>query len=196
MKKTTDAILMASGHSRRFQGENKLLQIFNGKPLVWHTLSLVSQMDCFQTIAFVYHHPEVGKIAQEFPVKAIHNPNSAIGVCESIRLGVEASSADYYLFLTCDQPLLSSDILASLIQQAAPGCFVQPAYNGKPGNPVLFSSLYRQELLCLQPGERGRTVVQRHLNQLRTVPIKNPWALEDTDTPEKFAQLQEIALKI
>ena len=192
MKKTTDAILMASGFSRRFLGENKLLQIFNGKPLVWHTLSLVSQMNCFQNILFVYHHPEVGEIAKEFPVNAIYNPNSALGVCESIHLGVEAASADYYLFLTCDQPLLTPAIISSLLANAQPGCFVQPAYEGRPGNPVLFSNIHREELVRLEPGQRGRTVVERHPENLLTVPITDRWALEDTDTPEKFSTLQKI----
>lgn len=195
MNFTTDAILMASGFSKRFAGENKLLKLFKGKPLVWHTLSLVCGMNCFTKIWFVYHHQEVGEVAKEFPVQAVYNPQAALGACESIRLGVEASSAEQYLFLTCDQPLLTADVIAALLASAAPGAFVQPAYEGRPGNPVLFSAVYREELMRLAPRQRGRAVMERHQQNIITVPIASPWALEDADTPEKFALMQQIAEK-
>jgi CTP:molybdopterin cytidylyltransferase MocA len=55
---------MASGFSRRFAPENKLLVPFRGKPLARHTLDLVLGMDCFAGIFFVAACNEVAALAR------------------------------------------------------------------------------------------------------------------------------------
>jgi CTP:molybdopterin cytidylyltransferase MocA len=45
-----NAILMASGFSRRFGSANKLLATFRGKPLARHTLELACALDVFNRV--------------------------------------------------------------------------------------------------------------------------------------------------
>ena len=183
-----DAILLASGFSRRFQNGNKLLHNLKGRPLASYTLELVSSLPFFR-IHFVAANREVLRLAEAYPKSPImvqFNSNPARGQCESIRLGVEASSAEYYMFFVCDQPLLDQKTVNAVIEKAAPGKIVHPTFEGQPKMPSLFSNAFRNELLALADGENARSIKKRHPNALIEVPIKTKTPLQDVDTLQDF----------
>ncbi|MDR2535538.1 MAG: nucleotidyltransferase family protein [Treponema sp.] len=181
---TIDAILMASGFSKRFGNVNKLLLPFRGKALARHTLELVCGVPYFQRIFFIAAAEPVMSLAQDLPVRIIRNEHPEQGQGESIRLGVEASDAEYYVFFPCDQPLLDQDTLGKVLEARSTGCIVQPAFQGEGGSPALFSRTFREELLCLQPGESGRLIKQRHPMSIITVELSRPEPLLDIDNQE------------
>jgi molybdenum cofactor cytidylyltransferase len=200
------AILMASGFSKRFGAENKLLALFRGKALARHTLDLICGPelgpDCFYGIFFVAAEDAVLSLAAGLPLTPVRNGHPELGQRESIRLGLMAASSggpggteEYYLFFPCDQPLLDAATVHRIMAARRPGCMVQPCYRGEPGNPVLFSGIFREELLNLAQGERGRNVIGRHRERLITVeltespcpPPQNP--LVDIDDPKMLAVL-------
>lgn len=189
MSDTMDAILMASGFSKRFGGQNKLLQPFNGKPLACHTLELAANSGLFQNIFFITSEPRVAALGEGFPVTHIHNAQPHRGSCESIRLGVSRSNADYYMFFTCDQPLLSKSVLFRLSEARKKGYIVFPAYNNTPSSPNLFSAGYREALLALQDHQPARIIKDQHPDKLVCVPVQDPFTLFDIDTP---ADLEKI----
>jgi len=176
-----DAILMASGFSHRFGRDNKLLWKFQNKPLAVYTLELACALP-FHAIHFVAADPAVLALARPYPVRRHKNTRPARGKCESIRLGVLASDADFYMFFPCDQPLLDAETVLALLEKAAPGKIVFPFFDDTPSSPVLFSSVFRGELLALQDGEGGRAVKDRHPEALVPVPIKTGRPLTDIDT--------------
>ncbi|MDR1445732.1 MAG: nucleotidyltransferase family protein [Treponema sp.] len=202
-----DAILMASGFSRRFGGENKLLVPFRGKPLVRHTLELVSGIDCIKNVILVTSFDEVAsealKLSNLRSIKIIRNDHPERGQRESVRLGVEASSAAWYLFFPCDQPLLDTETVMRIIGAAkTEGRIIQPfsrhaMQNGpdgsgerRPGNPVLFSSSFREELLSLKEGEHPRDIKAGHPEAVYSIEVKNETALFDADDPETLLELE------
>ncbi|MDR0524243.1 MAG: NTP transferase domain-containing protein, partial [Spirochaetaceae bacterium] len=93
-KQDADAVLMASGFSKRFGRADKLLTLFRGKPLARHTLELVCGLGCFHEILFVTASPAVRELAEGLPVRVLWNEHPELGQNESIRLGVAASGAD------------------------------------------------------------------------------------------------------
>jgi molybdenum cofactor cytidylyltransferase len=213
------AILMASGFSKRFGERNKLLAPFRGKALARHTLDLVcgpdSGLDCFYRIFFVAAEDAVLALAEGLALTTIRNEHPERGQRESIRLGLAATGSEnpgdggnnsgasdkegpakaeeYYLFFPCDQPLLNAATVHRIVAVRRPGCIVQPRYRGEPGNPVLFSGAFREELLSLALGERGRNVISRHRESLIRLeltesprpPPQNP--LVDIDDPQTLA---------
>ncbi len=187
-----DAVLMASGFSRRFGEENKLLAPFMGKPLLHYPLTLLCNCGMFRTIFVVAHDHEVKQLAKQFPVTVLHNSHPQHGSGESVRLGVQASLADYYMFFPCDQPLLNKETIHTLIKQRKPACIVQPCYENRVGSPVLFSSFFREELCSLAQDEPPRNVLKRHPNALIQVALANEFPLLDVDTPEDLLHLAEI----
>lgn len=192
MLKRVDAILMASGYSRRFLAGDKLLQPFRGQPLAIHTLRLATAMEAFRRVLLVCADDMVAQLASAFAVEVIRNAHPERGQRESIRLGVAASDADGYLFFPCDQPLLDAATVQRVLQAGAEGGIAIPTWQGTPGAPALFSSAFREDLLHLRAGEGGKTVQTEHPGAVRMVPIENPWALMDVDTREDLRRLEEM----
>jgi molybdenum cofactor cytidylyltransferase len=215
---------MASGFSRRFGEENKLLVPFRGKPLAGYTLDLVMTlrhtpgaadrergMACFGAVFFVAADPAVIALAEDpdargrggSPAKTggpgcpafriIRNGAGERGQRESVRLGVSASAADYYLFFPCDQPFLDGDTVRRLLGARRRGRIVQPVFRGKPGNPVLFSADFREDLLSLGPGEHPRDIKKRYPGALITLDLADERPLIDIDDPETLRRLEQEA---
>ena len=71
MEDSLFAILMASGFSRRFGDENKLLVPFRDKPLARHTLDLVLSVRVWERVFFVCNliafKPQFQKLAVFLP---------------------------------------------------------------------------------------------------------------------------------
>ena len=187
---TYDAILMASGFSRRFGARDKLLQDFRGKPLALHTLLLVCGMPEFANVFFVAASPEVAKLAEGTRARVIRNNAPERGMCESIRLGAEASSAEFYCFFQCDQPLLDASAVRKLLAAAKPGAIAEPVAGGRRRSPSLFSKAFREELLSLRDGEGGSIIKERHGDAVVSVVFDDVAIFADIDTPEGLLQLE------
>ncbi|MDR2468654.1 MAG: nucleotidyltransferase family protein [Spirochaetaceae bacterium] len=187
-----DAILMASGRSRRFGAENKLLVPFRGKPLARHTLDLLAAHTAyFNQIFFITAEEAVRKLAEDMPViTQIHNSNPERGQRESIRLGALHAAAGYLMFFACDQALLDGATVLRLYAARKKGAICLPEYQGKTGSPALFSRTFRDELASLKEGERGKDVILRHLNACIHVPLESPVPLVDVDTREILHELE------
>ena len=189
MRDCVDAILMASGSSRRFGTKDKLLQLFRGKPLVEHTLSMLCGIEEINRIHFIYSSLEVGELVKKYPVNAIYNDHPERGICESIRLGVVAASAEFYLFVTGDQPMLDAATINEILLHKKAGCIVVPYHNGNPGSPVLFSELFREELIQLNDTETGRVIQRRNEKAVVSFEVGNAMALLDIDTENDLTHL-------
>ena len=191
----TAAILMASGFSRRFGSRNKLLVPFRGKPLAKYTLDLVLSLNFSGGIFFVVSSDDVAALAQDLPgVSVIKNNAPEKGLRESIRLGVEAAGnmdAAYYLFFHCDQPFLDAVTANSIFDKRGPGFIVEPRCRGMPGNPSLFSALFRDELISLEAGETPRIIKARHPEAVKIAEISNPLVFQDIDDEETMKRLEK-----
>src|SRR5262249_4639254 len=66
---------------------------------------------------------------------------------------------------------------------------VRPAYQGRPGNPVLFAATLLPELAAVAGDEGGRAVVRRHAAAVLLVAVDNPGVLQDVDTWESYRAL-------
>lgn len=189
-----DAILMASGFSKRFGNQNKLLFPFRGKPLALYTLELVCGMDAFDNVYFMWADEAVAHLAERLPVSSIHNLHPEYGSRESIRLGVSASSASYYMFFTCDQPLLDAGTIGLLLDARRPGCITVPSFEGKPGSPTIFSSAFRDALLTLGPGRHARDIKRACPDKIIDVPLPGPLPIFDLDTEQDIQRLEKTLM--
>ena len=186
------AILMASGFSERFGSLNKLLVDFRGKPLARYAIELAAGMNFPGGIFFIAASRDVAAMALDMKaVRVLKNNAPEKGLRESVRLGVEAAGTEpgYYLFFPCDQPFLDAATVQCVLDARAPGRIVEPRYDGRPGNPCLFSAAFRKELLSLNDGETPRLLKSRHPQALMGVEISNPLALEDIDDEESLKRL-------
>lgn len=204
MEDSLFAILMASGFSRRFGDENKLLVPFRDKPLARHTLDLVLSVRVWEGVFFVCADDRVAALALEAAaahdtplLKVIRNTAPEKGRRESVRLGVEAAPLrnaagnSYYAFFPCDQPFLDAATLGRILDARRPGCIVEGRFEGKPANPAVFSDFFRNELLTLKEGETPKHIKARHPDRIIPVELPRGLPLADIDSQE---DLREAAL--
>ena len=169
-------ILLASGFGRRF-GCNKLLYPYHGQAMYRYALDALLDLQKQEMgeeeirILLVTQYREIEEELKNLTV--IHNSQAEEGISASIRLGVAASGdADYYLFLSGDQPDLKSDTLRSFLQQSLQVCrssgktMASACAQGQPGQPTLFSSMWREELLALHGDQGGRRIMKKHPEQV------------------------------
>lgn len=189
---TIDAILMASGLSRRFPGGDKLLAPFRGAPLASHALHLYSGMGVFRRVILVCANRQVARLAQALPIDIVDNLRPELGQRESIRLGALASRADGLLFCPCDQPLMDEDTVSRIVAGGRAGRIAVPTCDGQPGAPVLFSRAFAGELMALADGETGKAIMARHPRAVDFIPVANPLAFCDVDTPDDLLSLEQM----
>ena len=98
---------------------------------------------------------------------------------------------DSALIMLGDQPMITSQVIDTLITayRATGKHIVAPLYGGKRGNPVLFDMSLFPELLEVTGDEGGRTVLERHPQELELVEMSDALANYDMDTWEAYQQL-------
>ena len=180
-------IYMASGNARRF-GSNKLLSPFRGKPLYRWGLDTLVQLcaqrrDC--TLIVVSRYAEIRRAVAALGARAVDCPESEQGASYTIRAGISAAGSlqpeDRLLFMVADQPLVQVQTLSRLLDTDPGAGTARLSYDGRPGNPVLFSARLAPELENLTEDQGGGRVAACHPSIL--VPA-NPWELQDIDTPQ------------
>ena len=137
---------MAAGNSHRF-GNNKLLYLYEGKPLYRHGLELLlklkQEMGEKLTVTVVTQYAEILEEVQDIfercgmaGMQAVFCEKSRLGASYTIRAGIEAvisqdpvsgqpkerqsmiGEKDYLMFMVADQPHLSLDSVRKLIRAA------------------------------------------------------------------------------
>lgn len=139
-------IYMAAGNSHRF-GNNKLLYLYEGKPLYRHGLELLlklkQEMGEKLTVTVVTQYAEILEEVQDIfercgmaGMQAVFCEKSRLGASYTIRAGIEAvisqdpvsgqpkegqsmmGEKDYLMFMVADQPHLTLDSVRKLVEAA------------------------------------------------------------------------------
>ncbi|MEN6439017.1 MAG: selenium cofactor biosynthesis protein YqeC [Syntrophobacter sp.] len=187
-------IIMASGYARRMNTQ-KLLMPVDGIPVLERVIRAAIASRLKETLV-VYRDDSIRAIAEQYPVKALHNPNARLGQSESIKIGMSKadSEADGFMFLVGDQPFMRPEIIDNLIGlfETNPQRIVLPKYQDKRGNPVLFPVSLKGALTEIQGDNGGREVISHRCNLVYEHVIDDEKAGFDIDTLEDYA----LALKL
>ncbi|WP_292301795.1 nucleotidyltransferase family protein, partial [Mesorhizobium sp.] len=138
-----DIVLLAAGRSSRMGGPNKLLALFDGKPLVRRTAERALGSKAAATIVVTGHQRERVRLALSgLDVRLADNPDFVDGLASSLKAGIArvAPDAAGAMIVLGDMPGVSSRDLDSLIdafRRSGGRAVVRAAHLGKRGNPVL-----------------------------------------------------------
>ena len=190
------AILLAAGLSKRL-GRNKLLLPLGDETVIRKTAEAVLTGAVSEVILVTGHEEALVKQAvRGLNVRLKHNPRYAQGQSTSMVAGVEAASeaADAYLFVLGDQPLLTPRIVNDMIalyEASRPDALVvAPAFEGRRGNPALFSAALKDELLQASGDAGGRGIIQRlekeSLQRIVFLHLPNDDIFLDIDTEKDY----------
>jgi molybdenum cofactor cytidylyltransferase len=187
------AIVMASGLSKRMN-TNKLQMEINNKKIYEYILETIEKCNFYETIV-VTNDLNITSKAKSFGYKTLSNPNAYLGQSESIKLALENSSdSNGYMFFVADQPFISLNTIELLCNSFKDNLdsIVIPSYNGINGNPVIFPSALKKELMLITGDSGGKVVVNNNLNKLIKVLIQSKDELMDIDTIEDYENILKM----
>ena len=108
-KKDITGIILAGGKNSRM-GTDKGLLLLNDKVFVQHSIEALKKL--VSEIIIVSDNPNYDAFGLKRINDITKNANSVAGICS----GLEATSTEYNLFLSCDIPLMTSDLLKKVIE--------------------------------------------------------------------------------
>jgi molybdenum cofactor cytidylyltransferase len=194
------AIVLAAGMSRRMEGENKLLLSFGDKTMLETTLDQILASGVGEAVVVTGHEAgRVQEVLKNQPVKIAFNPDFSTGMTTSIQAGIRAASSETQGFMIClsDMPLIDSAIYRQLAEvffekiKTEQRVIVQPVFENTPGNPVIFSAVFRNEILALEHPEGCKPVVQANREFVVRVPVSSDSILRDADTLADFQDVKK-----
>jgi molybdenum cofactor cytidylyltransferase len=186
------AIVLAAGTSTRM-GDNKLLAMLDGRPLVRHAVEAALGSTARPVIVVTGNAAEAVRAALSgLDVRFVHNPDFAAGMAGSLAAGIAALEPELDGALIClgDMPRVRAAHLDAIAAAATDGVhIVVPTHEHKRGNPVLLGRAVFAEVLALRGDVGARSLIERHADRVRTVAIDDPAVLTDVDTRAQLAAL-------
>lgn len=190
---TTAAIILAAGASSRM-GRSKQLLLVNGRPLLLHTMDVVSEAALAPAVVVLgAHHQEHQELIRDSNIATAINPHWENGMGGSLKAGLNhllahTQSIDAVIMLVCDQPEITADHLQALIQKyhVSKSPIVASWYANTAGVPALFDKTMFAELLRLDDSQGAQKIIRQHAYILAVVDF--PDGAIDLDTPEDYEQ--------
>jgi len=184
------AVVLAAGRSSRMGGPNKLLAEVARRPLIRIAAEAALASRASPVIVVTGHQREqVEKALLGLPVRLVHNPDFADGLGTSLKVGIAAVPAEPDGAIVClgDMPRVDARLIDRLIDGFDPdrgALVVVPTFEGKRGNPVLWSRRFFPDLMAIEGDVGARYLIGRYGEAVVEVPVDGKAALTDIDTPE------------
>lgn len=201
----TAAIILAAGTSSRMgEAGNKLLLPLHNRSVLAHVIEAVLGSRARPVILVLGHQAEEVR-AHIWPelrgeaLEIVENADYARGQSTSMKAGLRALLTAHagqdlagVIFLLGDQPMITSAMIDRLIalRERTDRPIILPLYGGRRGNPVVFSPQLVPELLQVSGDEGGRSIIQRHSQEIATLEMDDEAANFDVDTWEAYLQAQ------
>ena len=129
-------------------------------------------------------------------IRLIHNADWATGQLSSLLAGLNVQSSvtiEAALVTLVDTPLVASDTIRRLLRawRDTRPPIVRPARGAEHGHPVIFDAALFPELRSADPKTGAKAVVRAHESEILNLPIDDPGAFVDIDTPEEYARVAQ-----
>jgi molybdenum cofactor cytidylyltransferase len=187
------AILLGAGESKRM-GVDKLSLPWRRRTVLEHCFETLLKSEVQEIVVVL--GPRNKWVKDRFQggkAKVVVNPYSKRGMSTSIRKGLQAIHPDSagILIALGDHPFLKTRTINALIRAFDRGGkgIIIPSFQGRMGHPVIFHKRYRKELLNLRGDVGGRTVVDRHPEAVKLVPVKSEGVVKDVDTWQDYVKV-------
>ena len=193
MKKISVAgVISAAGSSTRLGRPKQLLKL-DGRPLIDWVAAAALDSKLERVAAVLGHQAEKVRTVLDWAEKnprfsTVFNPDYPEGMSGSVKKGLAevAGGSDAVMFLLGDQPLITPAVINLLIDRFSESSrdICVPVYQGRRGNPVIFSQRFFPEIMSLSGDKGAREIIAANPGSLVAVEIDDPWIFFDIDREE------------
>ena len=186
-------VILAAGKSARL-GQPKQLLPFKGKSLISHCVDIARKVVGDVVVVTGAERKRVESEIKNSGVEIVYNPEWEEGMASSIRSGltyVTEKNPDIsgVLFMVCDQPFVTVDLLHKLINEKVLSAndIIACCYSEVAGTPVLFDKSIFSELMGLTGDVGARKIIIKNKGRMSTVDF--PLGNVDMDTADDYKKL-------
>lgn len=187
---STAIVILAAGESRRMGTSKQLLMVEN-TPLLRRSAEIAVRTTQPVWVVLGANESAHRGVLSGCSCKIVVNPNWREGMGTSIQLGLasvcnEARDASAILLMVCDQPLVTTAHLLSLLAQSTlhPSSRIASGYADTMGVPAIFPKTFFSQLMKIPPSMGARKLLADNPETVVTVPL--PGGEIDLDTPEDY----------
>ncbi|MBI83787.1 MAG: hypothetical protein CMJ81_11365 [Planctomycetaceae bacterium] len=163
----------------------------DSKPLVAAAFDTVAPV-CDRMVVVVGHQSDkvLNALAPRCFVSVEGHPDGTM--FDSLRVGLsevqEMDTGANIVIQPGDHPFISPEVLEHLLEVAGryPSHAVMPQYQGKGGHPVIVPSNLLESLLQWEGEDGLRGYWRMKPDVCRRVEVKDPFVIQDLDTPEDY----------
>lgn len=188
---TTGAIVLAAGRSSRMGSTHKLLEDWQGRPLVVHVVDAIAAAGLPMPIVVIgARADDVRAALASRAVQFVVAEDYVDGLAHSLRAGLAAVPENWDAALVClgDMPRIDPALLRALA--AAPGDVAVPILAGKRGNPVRWGRSHFAALMVLAGDVGGKALLAGLAVPPSEVTASDDGIFDDIDTPDALAALR------
>lgn len=198
MMLVVSAVILAAGLSTRMGGRSKaLLPIGDADTFVTHIAKTLRDAQVNDIVVVVGHEAAAVRQAVEasgIDTRIVENRRYREGQFSSILAGLDAVSrpgVDATLLALVDAPLFASTTARALVErfEATRAPVVRAVRGAEHGHPVVIGAPLFDEIRRADPSLGAKPVIRRHASELGDVPVDDPGAFDDIDTPSDYARL-------
>lgn len=198
----TLAIVPAAGASRRI-GRPKLLLPY-GTSTIMASLASALRAGGASPVVIVTapDDTELQEHARAFGAVVAVNPDPERGMLSTIQEGLAAlggadrlaQRGEVVLVAPADLPAVRPGTVAELLwrRTAAGAPLAVPAYHGQRGHPLAIAPDLLPEIATLDLSIGLKQLLERHAASVLEVPVDDPGAVRDVDTPEDYQGLSPV----
>jgi molybdenum cofactor cytidylyltransferase len=192
---TVAAVILAAGLSRRL-GRSKQLLPWRGTTLLGYTIDVVRAAGITEIAVVLGHDAAVVRTAvADRTVVFLENADYVMGQGTSVACGARWAlqrTCQRVVFLPCDQLLLTTAHLLTLLAAYPSAAACMPRVGQMPTSPVVWSAHTLPFLTELSGATGGRQLFAAGTVVPTYVDFDAPELLRDIDTPEDYAALCAI----
>jgi molybdenum cofactor cytidylyltransferase len=191
-------LLLAAGRSSRMGGSHKLRALFDGMPLIEHSMRVLSDALGAAPLVVLGHEHETMQALLPDGTPTSINPDYAEGLSTSLRTGIIAlaQSCDGVLVHLADMPAVTSEhvrLLAQAFKKSNGLAIIRATHSGKRGNPVILPMSVFSQVSRLTGDMGARAIIEGFGGSVIDVELGAAASL-DVDTPEALMAAGGIAV--
>jgi molybdenum cofactor cytidylyltransferase len=176
-------------------GSPKQILQYRGKSLLRRAVLAALGARCHPVIVVTGANAELSRCELDaLDVREAFNSCWETGMASSVRAGIEGlvsmdAEVAAAVLLLCDQPYVTSDVIASLLaaHHATRRPVVASTYGGSFGVPALFSRMLFTELTELKGISGAKEIITRHASEAEFLHFQKGEV--DVDTRDDFSRL-------